>query len=156
MFIHLASEKQRVSQHYVNTSYPTGQCLLTLGEQMRLSVSLFPRPGTLLERFIVLVLVFFNRPVQLHFLGRSSSMATRVPRLPQGLDVSDFAWGGIISILGGPPFKTLDYWKPGIFASSDCSQASSCFYQCPKRRDNFCLQRACGLSTALATAKCKE
>lgn len=41
-------------------------------------------------------------------------MATRVPRLPQGLDASDFTWGGIISILGGPPFKTLDYWKPGI------------------------------------------
>lgn len=104
---------------------------------MRLSVSLFPRPGTLLERFIVLVLVFFNRPVQLHLLGRSSSMATRVPRLPQGLDASDFAWGGIISILGGPPFKTSDYWKPGIFASSDCSQASSYFYQCPKRRETF-------------------
>ena len=27
-------------------------------------------------------------------------------------DASDFAWGGIISIPGSPPFKTRDYWKP--------------------------------------------
>ena len=26
-------------------------------------------------------------------------------------DTSDFAWGGIISIPGSPPFKTRDYWK---------------------------------------------
>lgn len=26
-------------------------------------------------------------------------------------DASDFAWGGIISISGSPPFKTRDYWK---------------------------------------------
>ena len=27
-------------------------------------------------------------------------------------DASDFAWNGIISIPGRPPFKTRDYWKP--------------------------------------------
>ena len=33
-------------------------------------------------------------------------------RLKVFSDASDFAWGGIISIPGSPPFKTRDYWKP--------------------------------------------